>query len=225
MASIPEATDTMHYTALVLVISIFPSFLLLLLSPISWLKVVFIRKHHITSYFCSGWVYSMSSDHYIQIHCMLINILCVFLQRWVMKRQTIIGKKNYHQMQTEVWLRSLFVPSNCLTKIVMIFHVELGEFVNSFSSLLFWTILGTFRYEGKSWVAKNAKQPPPKPVEMGTSSNKLVEGGATSSKKLRRHSLEEAILVKHLAQDAPPVARPRPVILIYIFFVISFWWE
>lgn len=66
------------------------------------------------------------------------------------------------------------------------------------------------KYEGKSWVAKNAKQPPPKPVEMGTSSNKLVGGGATSGKKLRRHSLEEAILAKHLAQDAPPVARPRP---------------
>ncbi|XP_062030408.1 probable ADP-ribosylation factor GTPase-activating protein AGD15 isoform X1 [Rosa rugosa] len=65
------------------------------------------------------------------------------------------------------------------------------------------------KYEGKKWVAKDAKQPAPEPVEMGTSSNKLVEGGATSGKKLRRHSLEEAILPTHLSEDAPPVARPR----------------
>ncbi|XP_004299472.1 PREDICTED: probable ADP-ribosylation factor GTPase-activating protein AGD15 [Fragaria vesca subsp. vesca] len=69
------------------------------------------------------------------------------------------------------------------------------------------------KYEGKKWVAKNAKQPAPELVEMGTSSNKLVEGGATSGKKLRRHSLEEAVLPTRLAEDAPPVARPRTVSL------------
>ncbi|BBH04238.1 ARF-GAP domain 15 protein [Prunus dulcis] len=73
----------------------------------------------------------------------------------------------------------------------------------------------TFRYEGKMWVAKNAKQPAPKLVEMSISSNKLVEGGATSEvpKKTRRHSLEEAVLSKHLGQSAPSMARSRGISL------------
>ncbi|KAM1592498.1 hypothetical protein ACFX1Z_035988 [Malus domestica] len=49
-------------------------------------------------------------------------------QPWVMKRETVIGKKNCHQILTEVGQRNLFVPS---------------------------------KYEGKLWVAKNAKQPVP----------------------------------------------------------------
>ncbi|CAL9031798.1 unnamed protein product [Prunus brigantina] len=71
------------------------------------------------------------------------------------------------------------------------------------------------KYEGKMWVGKNAKQPAPKLVEMSISSNKLVEGGATSEvpKKTRRHSLEEAVLSKHLGQSAPSVARSRGISL------------
>ncbi|VVA19632.1 PREDICTED: probable ADP-ribosylation factor [Prunus dulcis] len=71
------------------------------------------------------------------------------------------------------------------------------------------------KYEGKMWVAKNAKQPAPKLVEMSISSNKLVEGGATSEvpKKTRRHSLEEAVLSKHLGQSAPSMARSRGISL------------
>lgn len=94
----------------------------------------------------------------------------------------------------------------------MSFHVQLEEFV-IYYFLLFLTFLVTFRYEGKMWVAKNAKQPAPKPVEMSISSDKLVKGGATSEvpKKTRRHSLEEAVLSKHLGHSAPSVARSRGV--------------
>ncbi|TQD93132.1 hypothetical protein C1H46_021225 [Malus baccata] len=48
----------------------------------------------------------------------------------------------------------------------------------------------------EDWVAKNAKQPAPKPVDMSISSNNLVKDGATcgAPKKTRRHYLEEAML-------------------------------
>ncbi|KAB2603533.1 hypothetical protein D8674_004538 [Pyrus ussuriensis x Pyrus communis] len=42
--------------------------------------------------------------------------LCTFVQPWVMKRETVIGKKNCHQILTEVGRRNLFVPNmreNC----------------------------------------------------------------------------------------------------------------
>ncbi|XP_068319090.1 uncharacterized protein [Pyrus communis] len=68
------------------------------------------------------------------------------LEPWVMKRETVIGKKNCHQILTEVGLRNLFVPS---------------------------------MREG--WVAKNAKQPAPKPVDMSVNSNNLVKDGARGS--------------------------------------------
>nr|XP_028952846.1 probable ADP-ribosylation factor GTPase-activating protein AGD15 [Malus domestica] len=62
----------------------------------------------------------------------------------------------------------------------------------------------------KDWVAKNAKQPAPKPVDMSISSNSLVKDRATcgAPKETRRHSLEEAMLFT-VAEAAPPVARSR----------------
>ncbi|KAM1109351.1 hypothetical protein ACFX19_008875 [Malus domestica] len=62
----------------------------------------------------------------------------------------------------------------------------------------------------EDWVAKNAKQPVPKPVDMSISSNSLVKDGATcgAPKETRRHSLEEAMLFT-VAEAAPPVARSR----------------
>ncbi|TQE02568.1 hypothetical protein C1H46_011802 [Malus baccata] len=64
------------------------------------------------------------------------------------------------------------------------------------------------KYEGRLWVAKNAKQPAPKPADMSISSNSLVKDGATcgAPKETRRHSLEEAMLFT-VAEAAPPVAR------------------
>ncbi|KAB2617155.1 hypothetical protein D8674_013024 [Pyrus ussuriensis x Pyrus communis] len=62
------------------------------------------------------------------------------LEPWVMKRETVIGKKNCHQILTEVGLRNLFVP-----------------------------------------IARNAKQPTPKPVDMCVSSNNLVKDGVRGS--------------------------------------------
>ncbi|KAM1263594.1 hypothetical protein ACFX2G_029195 [Malus domestica] len=64
----------------------------------------------------------------------------------------------------------------------------------------------------EDWVAKNAKQQAPKPVDMSISSNNLVNNGATcgAPNKTRRHSLEEAMLFM-VAEAASPVARSRGV--------------
>ncbi|KAM0968351.1 hypothetical protein ACFX2A_017014 [Malus domestica] len=68
------------------------------------------------------------------------------LEPCVMKRETVIGKKNCHQILTEVGLRNLFLSST-----------------------------------REDWVAKNAKQPATKPVDMSVGSNNLVKDGARGS--------------------------------------------
>ncbi|KAM0977335.1 hypothetical protein ACFX13_020465 [Malus domestica] len=48
-------------------------------------------------------------------------------QPWVMKRETVIGKKNCHQILTEVGLKNLFVTSKLFSKINYELYVEHGE--------------------------------------------------------------------------------------------------
>ncbi|XP_050145203.1 uncharacterized protein LOC126620926 [Malus sylvestris] len=65
-------------------------------------------------------------------------------QPWVMKRETVIGKKNCHQILTQVGQRNLFVPSKLFSKINYELYVEHGEcsVIISFRSFNF---LGNFQ--------------------------------------------------------------------------------
>ncbi|KAM2611098.1 hypothetical protein TB2_031206 [Malus domestica] len=65
-------------------------------------------------------------------------------QPWVMKRETVIGKKNCHQILIEVGLRNLFVPSKLFSKINYELYVkhEESSVIISFCSFNF---LGNFQ--------------------------------------------------------------------------------
>uniref|UniRef100_A0A5B7BB82 Arf-GAP domain-containing protein n=1 Tax=Davidia involucrata TaxID=16924 RepID=A0A5B7BB82_DAVIN len=67
------------------------------------------------------------------------------------------------------------------------------------------------KYQEKQWVAKKATLPIPILGEKSSNSNKLEDGGAKRDipKKIRKFSLDEEILTKHMAQVGPTTTRPR----------------
>lgn len=71
----------------------------------------------------------------------------------------------------------------------------------------------------KRWASHGELQPASKSADMIFDLNELPAAGAKNGiQKNRRLSLEESILVKHMAQVRPPVARFHEVFMSYMAF-------
>ncbi|CAL0323888.1 unnamed protein product [Lupinus luteus] len=76
--------------------------------------------------------------------------------------------------------------------------------------LLLSTCLGIFRYAEKRWASKGGYHAATKLTDTIFNCNESPTGGTKSGiPRSRRLSLEESILVSHMAQVPPPVTRSR----------------
>lgn len=78
-------------------------------------------------------------------------------------------------------------------------------------------LLGSFRYVEKRWASQGEFLAALKSADPTFNLNESPEVGAKSGiQKNRRLSLDESILVDHMARIRPPVAKPLEVFILYI---------
>lgn len=140
-----------------------------------------------------------------------------------MQSQISTGRQNYRQILTEMdmELRNLFVPSKTFNGFLCMTSLETRRLnLHQISHILVsWTCLKCFRYVEKRWASKGGLQPASKSAEIIFNWNESPAAGAKSAtQRNRRLSLEESILVKHVAQIRPPVTRYHEVFMFNVKF-------
>lgn len=91
-----------------------------------------------------------------------------------------------------------------------------------FHFILLLIFLSSFRYVEKKWALQGELQSASKSADMMFEFKDLPADGVKSGiNRNRRLSLEESILVNHMAQVRPPIARSHEVLMFYTMFNLS----